>query len=287
MENTAIFIIFFVGFATNTVLASYKVFEEDQSIDGWYEKGWRKRDPVEIGKTLEISFALKQQNVEQFEELFWRVSDPDSSCYGDYLTTDQITAMIAPRQESIDAVASWLSAHGVSISTECRLVANRDYLNCNMTSGTAEKLLQGAKFFYFEHHNHPSDTGRVKREKKVIRAINHYHIHHCVSDHLDFVVGVHRFPSITHKKKHFTTEPSYQTTDSSNARNFDSSHTGASKSSKNEVLQSDESTNNNKGVDLQSFKRFRLKNTKKRLILEKEQFTFYDSILPKVKQLFQ
>ena len=166
-----------------------KVFEDDQSVDQWQSEGWKKKERVQEDKIMELSFALKQENLRELEELFWKVSDPDSPKYGNHLTTDQITDMIAPLPETIAKVEDWLKAYGV---TNCRLVANRDYLNCQMTCKKAERLLKGTTFFYFEHHNHAT---------RVIRSMNRYHIRQDVSDRLDLVVGIHRFPPVTNKKK--------------------------------------------------------------------------------------
>ena len=167
---------------------NHRVFEEDQNIDQWQNDGWKKRERVHKDKTMELSFALKQENLDQLEKLLWEVSDPDSPKYGQYLTSAQITDIVAPLPDSIARVEHWLRTHGV---TGCRLVANRDYLNCKMTCEQAERLLKGTTFFYFEHHN----------VTRVIRSISRYHIREDVSHLLDLVVGIHRFPLVKNKRK--------------------------------------------------------------------------------------
>ena len=179
---------------------NHRVFEEDQNIDQWRNDGWTKRERVHKDKTIELSFALKQENLDKLEKLFLEVSDPDSPKYGEYLTTSQITDIVAPLSESIAKIEYWLKTHGV---TDCRLVANRDYLNCKMTCDQAEHLLTGTTFFYFEHHNHV---------KRVIRSTSRYNIRQDVSLLLDLVVGIHRFPTVIKSKRKM---PEKRVTDSS------------------------------------------------------------------------
>ena len=174
----SVFCIFF------TCEAKFAALEKDQSIDHWQKEGWRKLERVGKNTILELSFALKQENLAEFEELFWQVSDPDSPMYGKYLTTDQITEMIAPRYHTRLVVENWLRFHGV---TDCQLVANQDYVNCRMTRQSAEYLLVGAVFFYFRHD---------KYHKKVIRSSSRYYINSYIAEYLDFVGGVHRFPPV-------------------------------------------------------------------------------------------
>jgi len=181
--NCLVFSVLFTCFYL-TAGTLYSALEADQSIEYWKEEGWQMLGRVESFKTLELSFALKQENVEQLEELFWQVSDPDSSLYGKYLTTDQITEMVSPSYETITLVEKWLKSHGV---TDCDLIANRDYINCRMPCKTAEELLTGSVFYYFRHD---------KYHKNVIRSASRYYISAYVAEFLDFVGGVHRFPAV-------------------------------------------------------------------------------------------
>jgi len=166
----------------------YSALEFDQSIEYWKEEGWQKLERVEPHKVLELSFALKQENLKELEELFWKVSDPDSSLYGKFLTTDQITHMISPTHQTINLVEKWLKGNDV---TDCDLVANKDYLNCRMTRKTAEELLTGSVFYYFKHS---------KYHQKVIRSTSTYYIPAYIAEFLDLVGGVHRFPSVNFLK---------------------------------------------------------------------------------------
>ena len=174
----------------------YTALEADQSVDYWKSEGWQQLERVGENTILELSFALKQENLSELEELFWQVSDPDSPMYGKYLSTDQITEMIAPRYDTILLIEKWLKSHG---ATDCQLVANRDYVNCRMTRKIAEKILTGAVFFYFRHD---------KYHKKVIRSTSRYYIHSFIAKYLDLVGGIHRFPAVNWMKTKIDDMPS-------------------------------------------------------------------------------
>ena len=62
---------------------------------------------------LHLTFALKQQNTDQLEDLLLQVSDPDSLHYGKYIDIHDITAMVSPTEESLKVVGEWLEKHGV------------------------------------------------------------------------------------------------------------------------------------------------------------------------------
>ena len=63
----------------------YRALEEDQDLEYWKHDGWVKKEKVGPQTVLELSFALKQVNVDQLEELLLEVSNPDSQLYGKYI----------------------------------------------------------------------------------------------------------------------------------------------------------------------------------------------------------
>lgn len=44
--------------------------------------------------------------------LLHNASDPDSPSYGDYLTTDQITKLVAPTNAIVATVLAWIKSYG-------------------------------------------------------------------------------------------------------------------------------------------------------------------------------
>ena len=52
--------------------------------------------PAEPHDTVKLTFALKQQNLDQLEKVFWDVSNPESSVYGIHLSLEQVVDIVKP-----------------------------------------------------------------------------------------------------------------------------------------------------------------------------------------------
>jgi len=176
-----LFVISAVAALSNTDLNS---LEDDQDVLYWKHEGWIRGARVESHKSIELTFALKQENVDVLEDILTKVSDPSSQLYGQYMTINDITELVSPSRKSIKVVQDWLKRRGVA---QCNLNANRDFLVCWMSCKVAEKLLPGSALYYFSHN---------KLSKKVIRSVSRYYVPADVADHLDFVGGLHRFPAV-------------------------------------------------------------------------------------------
>ncbi|KAG1972546.1 peptidase S8 and S53 domain-containing protein [Pimephales promelas] len=159
-------------------LVSGELLEADQ--DASVPEDWILVERVGPLEEVELTFALKQQNVNQMEELLKLVSDPDSQQYGKYLSLEEVAALVQPSQLTEKVVQSWLQSHGV---INCHTVVTRDFLQCVMTVQVAEALLPGSKFHRYRRDSHT-----------VLRSTSLYSVQEDVHQHLDFVGGVHRFP---------------------------------------------------------------------------------------------
>ncbi|XP_030639575.1 tripeptidyl-peptidase 1 [Chanos chanos] len=168
----AIFTVICSGFAH----AAYLEADQDTTVpEDWVHAG--RVSPVE---EVELTFALKQQNVERLRELLQQVSDPDSDQYGKYLTLEEVTSLVRPSDLTQKAILLWLNSHGV---TNCHTVLTQDFLQCLMPVQVAEMLLPGSEFHRY-----------TRGDRSLIRSASPYAVHNDVSQHLDFVGGVHRFP---------------------------------------------------------------------------------------------
>ena len=168
---------------------SFISLERDQSLTYWEKEGWNVLGRVEPKKVLQLTFAIKQRNTDKLEKLLHAVSDPDSQYYGKHLTVQQISKLISPSKRSLFIIKKWLKKSGVE---NCQETQNKDFLVCDMTRDTAEKLLPGSIFYYFKHE---------KYSKKVIRSLSRYYVPDYVSKYLDFVGGLHRFPAVNWIKR--------------------------------------------------------------------------------------
>ncbi|XP_078418458.1 tripeptidyl-peptidase 1 isoform X2 [Cetorhinus maximus] len=153
--------------------------EADQNVTLPIE--WIYVGRVSASDQILLTFALKQQNTNKLKELLEQVSNPHSPQYGKYLTLDQLSSLIQSSKETLKTVWTWLRNHGVQ---SCSTVQTSDFLKCFMSVSTAEKLLAGSKFNRYTNGHHT-----------LIRSLVKYEIPEEVAEHIDFVGGVHRFPS--------------------------------------------------------------------------------------------
>lgn len=179
---------YFIILSTPASVKRFISLEKDQNLEYWEEDGWKIKERVEPNKILELTFAVKQRNVNQLEKLLREVSNPESINYGKYSTVNDITELVSPSRKSLSIVKGWLAKHGVQFCTE---TINRDFLVCKMTRETAENLLTGSTFYYFEHDAY---------SKRIIRSPSRYYVPYTVSKYLDFVGGLHRFPAVNWSK---------------------------------------------------------------------------------------
>ncbi|XP_061485286.1 tripeptidyl-peptidase 1 isoform X2 [Rhineura floridana] len=136
---------------------------------------------VAASEMLSLTFALRQQNVGPLEELVQRVSSPDASEYGRFLSLAEVQALVAPSSLTLGTVRKWLKAHGIR---DCRGVSTMDFLQCLVVVETAERLLPGAQFHRY-----------VNGKRSIVRSPLPYTLSKELADHVDFVGGLHRFPA--------------------------------------------------------------------------------------------
>ncbi|XP_030055637.1 tripeptidyl-peptidase 1 isoform X1 [Microcaecilia unicolor] len=152
--------------------------EPDQSLS--IPDGWTFMGRLSASENVTLTFALKQQRVDILQDLVERISDPDNPLYGRYLTLEGVSSLIEPASVTQTTVQKWLQKFGIE---DCQTVQTLDFLQCSMTVGTAEKLLPGSKFGRY-----------VKGEQSIVRSPVPYEVYEELSDHIDFVGGLHRFP---------------------------------------------------------------------------------------------
>ncbi|XP_063354221.1 tripeptidyl-peptidase 1 isoform X2 [Pelmatolapia mariae] len=152
--------------------------ESDQDV--LIPQEWAHVDRVGPTEELELTFALKQQNVHLLEEKLRLVSDPDSVQYGKHLSLEEVASLVRPSDLTEKVVHRWLQSHGI---TNCLTVRTQDFLQCTMTAETAEQLLPGSRFHRYMRDGH-----------YLVRSSAPYSVPDDVHHHLDFVGGLHRLP---------------------------------------------------------------------------------------------
>ena len=98
--------------------------------------GWQALGATQDDRMITLSVALQQQNLDKLESTLYAVSDPTNAQYGNHMDRDELSAMIAPKGESSDAVVAWLTSAGIT-----KIYSDGEYVNFATTISSANKLL--------------------------------------------------------------------------------------------------------------------------------------------------
>lgn len=128
--SAALLLLEAVAAAGNTLVQSLY-----SAPDGWQRV--READPTAI---LRLRVALEQPNVSngRFEETLYAISTPQHPLYGQHLSREELRDLVKPRQQSVEAVTSWLRAAGISDSD---IEVDGEWVNFRSTVARAERLL--------------------------------------------------------------------------------------------------------------------------------------------------
>jgi len=97
-------------------------------------------------ESVELTFALKQQNLEQLEKVLLEVSEPTSAKYGQHLSRDEVNALVAPSSDDVTAVLNWLQ------QVDGEVQEHSDFFTLVTNVSQAEFLLGGQ----YHEYRHPS-----------------------------------------------------------------------------------------------------------------------------------
>ncbi|KAG5639668.1 hypothetical protein H0H81_005851 [Sphagnurus paluster] len=111
---------------------------------GWVENGEPSPD-----HNIVLRIGLPQPNFAILEKHLYEVSDPSHYRYGAHLSKEETESLVAPNQESIDAVNEWLESHGIKESDIIRSPA-KDWVTLTIPISLAEKML-GTKYNIWRH----------------------------------------------------------------------------------------------------------------------------------------
>ncbi|KAJ6581843.1 family S53 protease [Mycena capillaripes] len=101
-------------------------------------------------QSIKLRIALASKDIPGLEKALLDVSTPSSSNYGNHLTKDEVNAYLAPSEEALAAVQTWLSSNNVSAVSSSG--AAGDWLTATIPISKANDLL-GANYERFQHIN--------------------------------------------------------------------------------------------------------------------------------------
>lgn len=166
--------------ATTAATVSARLFHRVPAIP----QGWSRASPALHGDKVTLKVGLKQQHAAALEEAVLSISTPGHPDYGKHLTREELRSYIAPHQQSVDDVTSWLAEHGITPS-----VVDNDWMTIVTDVKTANEMLD-ADFGWYQH-----EEGGVSRLRTL-----HYSVPDAVADHIDLVQPTTRFGHLDAKR---------------------------------------------------------------------------------------
>ena len=133
---------------------------------------------------LMVMMQHSPQQLSTLEKTLLAVSDPRSSAYGQHMTQSEVTDLMAPPEENLNAVLDWINEVGpqnVSVGV------HQDIISVDLSAQKAELLLQ-TEFHQYQH---------ITTKISITRAIRHYSVPESVAPFIKIVGNVLSFPAIT------------------------------------------------------------------------------------------
>lgn len=124
---------------------------------------------------IPVRIGLRQSNLHTGYERLMEVSHPSSENYGKHLTKEEVYAIFAPAEETVDAVKNWLFGSGLFSDSEILHYENKGWLAVDMPAKHAEALL-GTHFYELES---PNGDVRIGCEE--------YYLPAHISGHVDYI----------------------------------------------------------------------------------------------------
>jgi len=152
------------------------VLERRESIpDGFVKVG-----PAPADQTLTLRLGLKSGNMEGLEQRLYAISTPSNSDYGKFLSQDEIDAFVAPAQDAINAINSFLTLNGITTTS---LTPAGDVLSISVPVSKANHIFD-TSFDTFRH---------LETNTESVRTLE-YSIPAPLQDILEFVHPTTTFP---------------------------------------------------------------------------------------------
>jgi len=131
---------------------------------------------------MELTFAVKQQGLQELTKHVLRTSDPSSPDYGEHLANDDVQRLTAPQPHHLQAVETFLRQKGLHPR---RATPNGDFVVATVTITEAEELLS-TRYVTLVHN----------KGSQVSRVLEGYQLPAEVAAAVDFVAPTTHVPDV-------------------------------------------------------------------------------------------
>ncbi|KAK7055776.1 serine protease S53 [Favolaschia claudopus] len=156
--------------------------------------GFARLGAAPADQYLRLRFALVENNIAGLHDTVHEISTPGSSRYGQYLSKEQIHKFVAPTEDTVSRVNSWLTSNGLVASST---VSSGNWLMVNLTVSQANSLLE-ADFSTFQHE---------ATNSKVVRTLT-YSIPSSLKSHVQWIHPTVSFPTASESEPLVQSQPS-------------------------------------------------------------------------------
>ncbi|KAL9713097.1 hypothetical protein Ac2012v2_004338 [Leucoagaricus gongylophorus] len=136
-------------------------------------RGWIKHSSPDPDHAINLRIGLPQPKFALLEQNLYQVSDPFHERYGQHLSKEEVEALVAPHQESIETVKDWLASYGIE---HIEYSPAKDWVKIRVTVKEAEEMLN-TKYSVWKH---------VESGDYLVRTTS-YSLPDVVHDHVDVV----------------------------------------------------------------------------------------------------
>lgn len=175
-----------VGFLAGGSQASWVQQEPQVLAYSGDRSSWVVHEKVHQEYPVELTVALRVDTDRhaELERVFWEVSNPKHKNYGNHLSIDEITKILAIPDSRVGLVTSYFEQAGATTV----IAPNRDIVTVTMPAAAAEIALNTSLFF-FKH--------RERSAKRIIRAGADYWLPAHVADEVIMVGELLQFPHLS------------------------------------------------------------------------------------------
>lgn len=145
---------------------------------------WQQVGRASMHQRMHFSIAVKQNNLDQLEKQFWAVSEPTSPEWQNFMTRDEIAAMVASKPADMMVVRKWLAT---VLGSDSTVQQTADAIEVHASVAEVEQLFE-TKLFIFAH----------QQGHRVISSMGEHSIPAEVHSAIDLVEGISDFPMQRH-----------------------------------------------------------------------------------------
>ncbi|KAI5367148.1 putative peptidase S53, activation domain, Sedolisin domain, peptidase S8/S53 domain superfamily [Septoria linicola] len=121
--------------------------------------GWERMSKASAEHNIDLRIGIKQSSFHELERRLYEVSDPDHARYGQHLPAEDVQALVAPAQHSLDSVKEWLEGHGI-YTEHIEYSPSRDWATLTLPVSKVEQRLDA------EYHIYRNSKG-----EEVVRTV--------------------------------------------------------------------------------------------------------------------